>query len=188
MYASESAKKTSASILILLFVTGLMVGGLLMFYVNYRQITTLGTQVSELKTAVSVLEGTSNATYQNITIIPENGTSLADLYAMVKDSVVLIKGQSNDGRSVQGSGFVYNYQGQNVIITNNHVVDDTTSLSVTFANGRGYYATILGADPYADLAVLSVPQAPDSEFVPITIVSSSNLRVGETVIDRKSVV
>jgi len=182
MYASESAKKTSASILILLFVTGLMVGGLLMFYVNYRQITTLGTQVSELKTAVSVLEGTSNATYQNITIIPENGTSLADLYAMVKDSVVLIKGQSNDGRSVQGSGFVYNYQGQNVIITNNHVVDDTTSLSVTFANGRGYYATILGADPYAALAVLSVPQAPDSEFVPITIVSSSNLRVGETVI------
>jgi len=181
MFAYEPAKKASASILILIFVAGLMVGGLLMFYTNYRQITNLNEQISELKTAVSVLEGTSNATYQNITIIPENGTSLADLYNMVKDSVVLIRGTSNTG-SVQGSGFVYNYQGRNVIITNNHVVDDTTSISVTFASGRGYAATILGSDPYADLAVLSVPDAPASEFVPVTIVSSSNLRVGETVI------
>jgi len=181
MFAYEPTKKASASILILIFVAGLMVGGLLMFYTNYRQITNLNEQISELKTAVSVLEGTSNATYQNITIIPENGTSLADLYNMVKDSVVLIRGTSNTG-SVQGSGFVYNYQGRNVIITNNHVVDDTTSISVTFASGRGYAATILGSDPYADLAVLSVPDAPASEFVPVTIVSSSNLRVGETVI------
>lgn len=181
MFAYEPTKKASASILILIFVAGLMVGGLLMFYTNYRQITNLNEQISELKTAVSVLEGTSNATYQNITIIPENGTSLADLYNMVKDSVVLIRGTSNTG-SVQGSGFAYNYQGRNVIITNNHVVDDTTSISVTFASGRGYAATILGSDPYADLAVLSVPDAPVSEFVPVTIVSSSNLRVGETVI------
>lgn len=181
MFAYEPSKKASASILILIFVAGLMVGGLLMFYVNYRQITALNAQVSDLKTAVSVLEGTSNATYQNITIIPENGTSLAELYDMVKDSVVMIKGTRPTG-SVQGSGFAYNYQGKNVIITNNHVVDDTTSLSVTFANGRGYAATIIGSDPYTDIAVLSVPGAPASEFVPLTIVSSSNLRVGETVI------
>ena len=181
MFAYEPAKKASASILILIFVAGLMVGGLLMFYVNYRQITALNAQVSDLKTAVSVLEGTSNATYQNITIIPENETSLAELYDMVKDSVAMIKGTRPTG-SVQGSGFAYNYQGKNVIITNNHVVDDTTSLSVTFASGRGYAATIIGSDPYTDLAVLSVPDAPASEFVPLTIVSSSNLRVGETVI------
>jgi S1-C subfamily serine protease len=182
MFTSEPAKKTSASFLILLFVAGFMVGGLLMFYVNYRQITTLSTQVSDLRTTVSVLEDTNNATYQSITILPgENGTSLTDLYAMVKDSVVLILGETTDG-TVQGSGFVYNYQGRNVIITNNHVVDDTTTLSVTFSNGKGYYATILGTDPYADLAVLAVPDAPASEYKAVTIISSSTLSVGETVI------
>src|SRR5512133_1390668 len=96
MYASEPAKKISASILILLFVAGLLAGGLLMFYVNYRQISNLSTQVTELNTAVHVLEGTHNSTYQNITIM-QNGTSLTELYAMIKDSVVLILGTSGDG-------------------------------------------------------------------------------------------
>jgi S1-C subfamily serine protease len=153
-----------------------------MFYVNYRQISGLSTQVTELNTAVHVLEGTHNSTYQNITIM-QNGTSLTELYAMIKDSVVLILGTSGDGTgTVQGSGFAYNFQGRNVILTNNHVVDDTTGLSVTFSNGRGYSATILGTDPYADLAVLSVPDAPASEFKAVTIVNSASLTVGETVI------
>jgi S1-C subfamily serine protease len=182
MYASEPAKKISASILILLFVAGLLAGGLLMFYVNYRQISTLSTQVTELNTAVNVLEGTHNSTYQNITIM-QNGTSLTELYAMVKDSVVLILGASSDGTgTVQGSGFAYNFQGRNVIITNNHVVADTKSLSVTFSDGKGYSAIVLGKDPYADLAVLSVPDAPSSEFKAVTIVNSASLTVGETVI------
>lgn len=151
-----------------------------MYYVNYRQISNLGTQVSQLQTAVSVLEGTQNATYQNITIL-QNGTSLSELYAMVKDSVVLIMGETSDS-GVQGSGFAYNYRGMNVILTNNHVVEGTTSLSVTFSDGKGYSAKILGTDPYADLAVLSVPDAPASEFKAVNIVSSAVLTVGETVI------
>jgi S1-C subfamily serine protease len=53
---------------------------------------------------------------------------------------------------------------------------------VTFSDGHGYSATILGTDPYADLAVLSVNNAPASEFKPVTIVSSAPLRVGEPVI------
>jgi S1-C subfamily serine protease len=68
-----------------------------------------------------------------------------------------------------------------VIITNYHVVYDTTSRSVTFSNGNGYSATVLGTDPYADLAVLSV-NAPANEFKPVEIVSSSTLRVGDPVI------
>jgi putative serine protease PepD len=180
MYTSDSAKKTSASILILFLLAGLLMGGLLMFYLNYRQVSGLSTQVSELTTKVSVLEGTQNVTYQNITIL-QNGTSLAQLYSNVRDSVVLITGTTNDG-SVQGSGFAYQYQGMNLILTNYHVVEDTTSLAVTFSNGRGYAANIIGQDPYADLAVVTVPDAPASEFKPVTIVESSALTVGEEVI------
>lgn len=151
-----------------------------MFYLNYRQISGLSTQVSELKTKVSVLEGTQSATYQNITIL-QNGTSLAQLYNNVRDSVVLITGITSTG-SVQGSGFAYQYQGMNLILTNSHLFEDTTSVSVTFSNGKGYAANVIGQDPYADLAVVTVPDAPASEFKPVTIVESSTLTVGEEVI------
>jgi S1-C subfamily serine protease len=98
----------------------------------------------------------------------------------VRDSVVLVQGVTADG-TVQGSGFVYNFSNTMVVITNNHVVADTTDLSVTFSNGNGYLATLLGTDAYADLAVLSVNASAD-EFKPIEIVSSSTLRVGDPVI------
>jgi len=51
---------------------------------------------------------------------------------------------------------------------------------VTFWDGNGYSAKVLGSDPYADLAVLSV-NAPASEFQPIQVVSSSTLSVGDFV-------
>ena len=68
-----------------------------------------------------------------------------------------------------------------VVITNYHVVHETSELSVTFSNGNGYSATTLGTDPYVDLAIVSV-DAPSSEFKPMDVVSSSTLRVGEPVI------
>jgi S1-C subfamily serine protease len=61
------------------------------------------------------------------------------------------------------------------------MVHGTSDLSVTFSNGNGYSATVLGTDSYSDLAVLSV-DAPASEFKPVEIVSSSTLRVGDPVI------
>jgi S1-C subfamily serine protease len=68
-----------------------------------------------------------------------------------------------------------------VIITNNHVINDAINVSVTFTNGNGYTGTVLGSDPYADLAVLST-DAPQNEYKPIEIASSSTLEVGDPVI------
>jgi S1-C subfamily serine protease len=82
---------------------------------------------------------------------------------------------------VQGSGFTYNLNGQDVIVTNFHVIDTGVNVTVTFQDGNTYTAKVLGSDPYADLAVLSTG-APQSELVPLTIVSSSTLQVGDPVI------
>jgi 2-alkenal reductase len=82
---------------------------------------------------------------------------------------------------VQGSGFIYNFTGEMVIITNYHVIENTINVTVTFTNGNGYAATVLGSDPYADLAVLST-DAPQSEFKPLEIVSSLTLKVGDIVV------
>jgi S1-C subfamily serine protease len=127
---SKDYSKASASILILLFVAGLLVGGLLIFFVTYQPVSNLKSQISDLQNQVSGLRGFQNATTQNITIL-QNGTSLAEIYANVQASVVLVQGETSDG-GVQGSGFIYNFADRPIVLTNYHVVQDTTSLSVTF--------------------------------------------------------
>ena len=137
-----------------------------------NKVATLQTQISALTEALSDYNQTSIG---NI--------SLSELYTSVKDSVVLIRGQTTGG-AVAGSGFVYyyNFSDRMVIVTNFHVVQDTTSRYVTFRNGNAYSARILGSDVYADLALLAVDDAPIEEFIPLPIVSSSLLKVGDLVI------
>ena len=175
----QSTKAVASLFLIMLFVAGILVGGLAIFFITLNDSSSLQDQVSSLQSQVSAISGFQNATYENITI-NQNTNYLADIYRNVKDSVVLIMGSTSDG-TVQGSGFVYSFSGRNVVVTNYHVVQGTTGLSVTFSNGNGYSATVLGQDPYADLAVVSV-NAPANEFKPVRIASSSTLRVGEQVI------
>jgi len=180
MSISKRYNKAVSSLLIMLFVAGILVGGLSIFYFGMNENDSLQEQISQLQAQISSLSGNSSNIYQNITIY-QNQTYLADLYDEVKDSIVLVQGQTSGG-SVQGSGFVYLYSQRNVVITNNHVVEDATDLSVTFQNGHGYSATVLGTDPYADLAVLSVNVGDADELRPLKIASSSSLRVGEEVI------
>jgi len=176
----EQAGKFSSAFLLVIFLTGLLAGAITTYYITFQQISSLRNDVSNLKAQVSKLWGFQNITYQNITIY-ENSTTLSELYEKVKDSVVMVRGITST-TEVQGSGFVYNFSGACVIITNYHVVHNTIRLSVTFSNGNGYAATVNGTDPYADLAVLLVVDAPQSEFKPLEIVSSSTLRVGDSVI------
>ncbi len=180
MLTSKRSRQASAGMLVMLFVAGVLVGGLLLFYVSYRQTTNLNGQITTLQSQLSNATGFQNATYQNITIM-QNGTSLADIYENVRDSVVLVQGEESSG-SVQGSGFVCNFASRTVVLTNYHVVQGASDLSVTFSNGNGYSAEVIGRDPYSDLAVLTVNNAPSSEFKPLNIVASSPLRVGEPVI------
>ena len=172
--------RTSTSFFVLLFAAGLLVGGLASFYITFQEVNRLNDEVSLLQSQLSAISGGGNFTSQNITVY-QDSAALAQIYSDVRDSVVLVQGNTVTG-GVQGSGFVYQFQNQRVVITNYHVVQDTTGLSVTFSNGHGYAATILGTDPYADLAIVSVVDAPASEFKPVDIVSSSTLRVGDQVI------
>ncbi len=180
MFSSKDYRKASVSLTVLLFVAGLLVGGMVVFFITFNEINALEKEVAGLQSQLSTLQISQNVTSQNITIY-QNGTALADIYSSVRDSVVLVQGTTSTG-DVQGSGFVYTYSNRNVVITNYHVVHDTSSLSITFSDGNGYSATVLGIDPYADLAVLSANNAPGTQFKPVEIVASSTLRVGETVI------
>ncbi len=78
----------------------------------------------------------------------------------------------------QGSGFVYDQEGH--IITNNHVVEGATEITVIFADGTEAEATIVGTDPGSDLAVIEV-DVPADQLVPLAIGDSDALEVGQLV-------
>jgi S1-C subfamily serine protease len=179
-HAGTYTIKFSTAIIIIILTSGLAIAGIAGALFEYQQANNLRNEVSNLRVEVSQLQGFQNVTIQNITIY-QNSTSLTEIYEKVSQSVVLIYGTTSTG-TVQGSGFVYNYSGTCYVVTNNHVIHGTISRSVTFSDGNGYAANIVGSDPYADLAVLSVQNAPQSEFKPLQIVSSSILRVGDYVI------
>jgi S1-C subfamily serine protease len=95
------------------------------------------------------------------------------IYDQLKDSVVLI--ETNLGL---GSGFVYDTKGR--IITNHHVIENTSTIQVTFLDGNITSASVVGMDIYSDIAVIEV----DSEVTtlhPVVLGSSSDLIVGEPV-------
>ncbi|MFH0850959.1 MAG: trypsin-like peptidase domain-containing protein, partial [Candidatus Bathyarchaeota archaeon] len=103
---------------------------------------------------------------------------LTQLYNRTKNSVVLISVRTASGGGT-GSGFVYDKEGR--IITNNHVVKDATRIEVYFLNGRVTEATLVGTDPYSDMAVIDV-NIPAEDLVPVRLGRSSDLLVGEYVV------
>jgi 2-alkenal reductase len=82
-------------------------------------------------------------------------------------------------REGQGSGFVYDGDGH--IVTNNHVVEGADTIQVTFSDNTIVTATLVGRDPFADLAVIKVPSLP-SGVQPLPLGRSADLRVGQIVV------
>jgi len=85
----------------------------------------------------------------------------------------------NQEAEAQGSGFVIDSDGH--IVTNDHVVDNSDSVSVRFWNGNTYDASVVGTDPSTDLAVIKV-DAPSSVLHPVSFGDSSNVQVGDPVV------
>ena len=87
-----------------------------------------------------------------------------------------------------GSGIIVQQTDKELlIVTNNHVVEDASSLSVQFVDGKSVEATVKGTDSERDLAVVAIPldTIEDSTLKSIkkaTIGSSDNMKVGEGVI------
>jgi putative serine protease PepD len=88
-------------------------------------------------------------------------------------------GGGSQTQKAQGSGFVYDAQGD--IVTNQHVVDGAESVSVKFWNGKTYSAHVVGTDASTDLAVVKV-DAPSSMLHPLSLGDSGSLQVGDGVV------
>jgi S1-C subfamily serine protease len=134
------------------------------------ELTNVNAEIASIKDAVNNGNGETNP--------PPSDSLLIDLYNKTRDSVVMIVVTLPTG-AAEGSGFIYDSTGR--IITNNHVVEDATSITVTFIDGTIVTAKLVGRDPYSDLAVIDV-DAPVSLLKPLILGKSSLLKVGESVI------
>ena len=76
-----------------------------------------------------------------------------------------------------GSGFIIDKNG--TVITNNHVIQNAEDILVKVGS-KEYKAKVIGADPYADLAVLKM-QTKDV-FIPVSFGDSDKARVGDWVV------
>jgi len=82
--------------------------------------------------------------------------------------------------SGSGSGFIFDADGY--ILTNNHVVQNATSLLVRLVDGREYEAVVIGRDPDSDVAVIRIDPH-EGEALPVAQIGNSNdLRVGDWVL------
>ncbi len=86
-------------------------------------------------------------------------------------------GRSSLQQRASGSGVIIRSDGY--IVTNYHVIEDSTELAVNLGSGEEFPARVVGADPPTDLAVIKI----DKEGLPAAeMADSDKLRVGEPVI------
>ena len=140
-----------------------------------QQIADLQKQISEHKSASSAIAGA---------VSTGNQLTPSQVYATNVNSVVAISSTvrtnsyygSSEGTAT-GSGFILTENGY--VITNHHVVDGATSVSVITHDGSEYPASIVGTVADNDIAVLHI----DAVGLPaVTIGKSDNLVIGDMVV------
>jgi len=167
-------RRTLSTAAVLVAAAAIGVGGA----ATYAGLAPEGTRTVVRQETVSNGEPAANTT----------GLSVSDIYQRTQKGVVEITVTTSQStnpfggeqtQQAQGSGFVYDSNGR--IITNQHVVEGATSISVRFWNGKTYKAEVVGSDPSTDLAVIKV-DAPASVLTPLTLADSNAVAVGDNVV------
>ena len=152
-----------------------------------------GSTITSLQSSIASLQSTNSALASQLASLGTttgnasiSGINPEQIYAADNRSIVTIQGSAvvttntyfgpqSSVETVLGSGFVISYSGSFYIVTNYHVVNGFTNMTVTFSDGNAYPLKVVGTDPYSDLAVVSVSSAPASEYTPLQIVPSSGV-------------
>ena len=88
---------------------------------------------------------------------------------------IVLEGLAHEGVDV--GGVIISPDGY--ILTNNHVVEGATEISVQLADGRQVQAQLIGTDPETDLAVLRLKGTNKEKFTTLDFANSDQLQVGD---------
>ncbi|MBR1417305.1 MAG: trypsin-like peptidase domain-containing protein [Bacilli bacterium] len=128
---------------------------------------------------ITSIPGTTiiNKSEKEVTV-NENG--IADAVEKVYDSVVVVQVYQNKTMYGTGSGFIYKKEGKKYyVMTNNHVVENATSVKIRLSNDEEIETSLIGSDKYIDIAILTFES--DKDYSIAKLGSSENTRVGDTV-------
>lgn len=167
-----------------------------------------GNQIKKLdaltNTTTEVASTTSAATTQSLSLTSTasvgNGMDVSTIAENVMPSVVainisaIVEQQGMFGYTQQyeaegsGSGIIIGENDSELLmVTNNHVVSDATTVNVTFADGESYEAQVKSTDSDTDLAIVvvklsDIKESTMNQIKIATIGDSDSLKVGEQVV------
>lgn len=181
----RSGKGWKTALCIVLALAVLAVGcGATAAFVSERadaQMTGLREELAQLRTQVDTRPNQSAGT---MLTVPAEGLTPAQVYQQNVASVVTVSctvrttsfGRTAEGTS-RGSGFILSEDGY--VVTNYHVVENATAISVILNNGDSLTATLIGKDSANDVAVL---KAEGEGLQCVTLGSSEELTIGDMVV------
>ena len=177
----KSSRKT---ILILSIIALLTLTGCGLFGASVS--ITTGSEATETQAVPAATDITSEVETPPVTITrPEAGSILLEAGVDLQNQLVEVYQKTNPSvvyiltATGGGSGFVFSQEGH--IVTNHHVVSNSTSYEVVFASGDRAHGRLVGTDPDSDLAVVKVDQLPDG-VQPLPLAKFEDLEVGQFVI------
>ena len=150
---------------------------------NAQTTQELMAQINDLKSQINA-SSKSNGISISGTTLADGAMTPSQVYARNVDSVVAITcsvrtsayGQVMEGTTA-GSGFILTDNGY--VVTNYHVVEGASSITVTTHDNTEYEATMIGRDSTTDVAVLTI----EAENLPaVTLGSSEDLIIGDMVV------
>ena len=141
--------------------------------------------ISSMQQQLNALRSSGSVSATNVTyaVSPEGAQTPRMVYENNAKSVVAVSstirstvyGQTREGTS-SGSGFIISDDGY--VVTNRHVVEGATDVTVTLSTGDEYTAKIVGSDSLNDVALLKV----EATGLPaVKLGSSDDLSIGDMV-------
>lgn len=135
---------------------------------------------SEIKNGLTINKVDAES---NNTAYKDSGLSTVEIVEKTADSVVEITTETvTTGvfaqqfiKSGAGSGVIVDTEG--FIVTNHHVIDGATKISVTLRDGTSYDAKLIGSDEEIDVALIKIE--PDVKLTAATFGDSDTLKVGQ---------
>lgn len=166
-------------------ISGMVGAGCMMLLSNAAETGMANVEGIDEVTATTILEGQRSSSVLNVAYInTEEEMTTAEIYAVNVNSTVGITTSVTTNyfghyttSAASGSGFILTADGY--IVTNYHVIEEASSITVTTYDGESYDATLVGYDESNDLAVLKVDA---TDLVPVILGDSNNLNVGDEVL------
>jgi len=164
--------KKTAFIIAVIGLLVLSTGGLLAIHIqDASHLAAVNTTITALAQDMASMRAISVAN-------TSQGTDLDVLVAAVSPAVVRID-VTGSGFAAVGSGWIVDRSGY--VLTNEHVIDQSTSIKVTLSTGDSYAAAVANSDSNRDLALLKMTST-RTDFPIISLGTASDAAVGDQLI------